>query len=93
MEDQTEAFKQGSKGVTTDAAVHYVDWGFRLKAIPIKLNVFHGTEDTMVPFKYDKHIAENVSNCTLHTIIGEGHLFPYKHLDKIFDLAKKEAGI
>ncbi len=93
MEDQTEAFKQGSKGVTTDAAVHYVDWGFRLKDIPVKLNVFHGTNDTMVPFEYGKHIAENAPNCILHTIKGEGHLFPYKHLDEIFDLAKKEAGI
>jgi len=90
MEDQTEAFKQGSKGVTTDAAVHYVDWGFRLKDIPIKLNVFHGTDDTMVPFEYGKHIAKNVPNCILHTIKGEGHLFPYKHLDEIFDLAKRK---
>ena len=51
MEDQTEAFKQGGKGVTTDAAVHYEDWGFMLKDIPVKLNVFHGTKDTMVPFE------------------------------------------
>ena len=93
MEDQTEAFKQGSKGVTTDAAVHYVDWGFRLKDIPAKLNVFHGTKDTMVPFEYGKHIAKNVKNCTLHAIENEGHLFPYRHLDEIFNIGKKEAGI
>lgn len=47
----------------------------------------------MVPFEYGKHIAENVPNCTLHTIEGEGHLFPYRHLDEIFDIARKEAGI
>jgi len=88
MKDQTEAFKQGSQGVTTDAAVHYVDWGFRLKDIPTKLDVFHGTDDTMVPFEYGKHIAENIPDCTLHTIKGEGHLFPYKHLNEIFNLAK-----
>jgi pimeloyl-ACP methyl ester carboxylesterase len=93
MEDHAEAFRQGSKGVTTDAAVHYVDWGFKLKDIPVKLNIFHGTEDSMVPFEYGKHIAKNVPNCTLHTIKGEGHLFPYKHTDKIFELVKKEAGI
>ena len=93
MEDQAEAFKQGSKGVTTDAAVHYVDWGFRLKDIPVKLNVFHGTNDTMVPFEYGKNIAENVPNCNLHAIKGEGHLFPYKHLNEIFNLAKQEIDI
>ncbi len=70
-----------------------VDWGFRLKDIPVKLNVFHGTKDTLVPFEYGKHIAENVPNCTLHAIEDEGHFFPYSHLYEIFDFAKKEAGM
>ena len=93
LEDQAEAFKQGSKGVTTDAAIHYVDWGFRLRDIPAMLNVFHGTRDTMVPFRYAQHIAENVPNCRLHIMEGEGHLFPYQHGAEIFKIAKKEAGI
>ena len=47
LEEQQEAFRQGSRGVTTDAAVHYVDWGFRLKEVPCRVHVFHGTEDCL----------------------------------------------
>ncbi|NCD35334.1 MAG: alpha/beta hydrolase [Spartobacteria bacterium] len=90
MLDQAEAFKQGANGVTVDAAVHYVDWGFKLKDITFPIHVFHGTKDTMVPFAYGEHLAENVPHCTLHPIQGEGHLFPYKHVEEIFEFAEKE---
>lgn len=92
LEEEREAFKNGSKGVTTDAAVHYVDWGFSLKDIKMKIHVFHGTEDTLVPVEYGKHIAENVPGCVLHLMVGEGHLFPFKHQDLIFDTADEECG-
>jgi len=92
MEEVREAFRQGSQGVTTDAAVHYVDWGFRLKEIPCKIHVFHGTEDCMVPVEYAHNIAENVPDCDLHILEGQGHLFPFKYLDLIFDTADKETG-
>jgi pimeloyl-ACP methyl ester carboxylesterase len=90
MKSQEEAFKQGSQGVTTDAAVHYVDWGFKFKEISFKLHVFHGTEDHLVPFEYGKNISEKVPNCELHRMEGEGHLFPYKYTKLIFDTADSE---
>ncbi len=90
IEDQKEAFKQGSKGVAVDAAVHYVDWGFRLEDIPCKLHVFHGTEDYLVPIEYAQNIAENTPNCELHILKGEGHLFPIKYQKLIFDTAESE---
>ena len=90
IEEGNEAFRQGGQGVTTDAAVHYVDWGFRLKEIPCKVHVFHGTEDHLVPFEYGKHLGENIPKCSLHVLEGEGHLFPYKYQDLIFDTADEE---
>ena len=90
IEDQKEAFKQGSKGVSVDAAIHYVDWGLRLKDIACKLHVFHGSEDYLVPIEYAQNIAENAPDCELHTLKGEGHLFPIKYQKLIFDTAESE---
>ncbi|MBN1911945.1 MAG: alpha/beta hydrolase [Pirellulales bacterium] len=87
---QAQAFKQGSRGATTDAAVHYVDWGFRLEEISARLHVFHGTEDRLVPLEYGRHLAQHVPDCELHVIEGEGHLLPYKYLSLIFDTADAE---
>lgn len=90
MESQAEAFRQGSQGVTSDAAVHYVDWGFRLEKISFNLHVFHGTEDHLVPLEFGQHISKNVPHCELHSLKGEGHLFPYKYMTLIFDTADAE---
>ena len=90
MESQAEAFRQGSQGVTSDAAVHYVDWGFKLEEISFNLHVFHGIEDHLVPLEFGQHISENVPNCELHIMKGEGHLFPYKYMTLIFDTADAE---
>lgn len=88
--DQKEAFIQGSRGVTVDAAVHYVDWGLHLSEIPSKLHVFHGTEDKLVPVAFGKHLAENVPDCEFHLLDKQGHLFPVNHQDLIFETAQSE---
>jgi pimeloyl-ACP methyl ester carboxylesterase len=88
--DQKEAMIQGGKGVAVDAAVHYIDWGFRLHDIPGKVHVFHGTDDTMVPVAFANHLAEKMPNCELHLLEKQGHLFPVNQQDLIFKTAQME---
>ena len=88
--DQREAMIQGGEGVTVDALVHYVDWGFRLEEIPIKVHVFHGTDDRAVPVAYAQHLAESIPHCELHLLEGEGHLFPAIHQDLILRTARAD---
>ncbi len=88
--DQHEAFKQGSKGPTRDAYLHLRDWGIKLEDIAFPINVFHGTDDYLVPIEYAYHLKEHVPDCRLHIWEGEGHLAPNDHLDEIFDLARRE---
>ena len=90
INDQLEAMIQGGKGIALDSAIHYLDWGFRLKEIQGKVIIMHGTEDNLVPPAYARHLAENIPDSDLHLLEGEGHLFPVTHQDLIFDLAKKE---
>lgn len=88
--DQKQAFLQGSRGVALDAAVHYLDWGFRLRDIPAKVHIFHGTQDHLVPVAFAKHLGANIPHCELHLFDGLGHLFPLDHQDLIFETATSE---
>ena len=90
LADQHEAVAQGSRGLALDSEVHYVDWGFSLKEITVKIHVFHGSEDGSVPLAYAEHLAENVPNCELHILEGQGHLFPEDHQELIFETALAE---
>lgn len=90
LADQKEAIIQGGKGVAVDAAVHYVDWGFRLQEITVKVHVFHGTNDNLVPVAFANHLAGRIPNCELHLLENKGHLFPVDHQDLIFETAQTE---
>lgn len=90
IRDQQEAAAQNARGLARDAAVHYEDWGFRLHQIPIRLHVFHGTEERNVPLAFSRHIAANVPDCRLHILEGQGHFFPVDHQEWIFETAKAE---
>jgi pimeloyl-ACP methyl ester carboxylesterase len=78
----------GLRGVTRDAAVHYLDWGFRLGDTPAKVHVFHGTEDRLVPVAFAKHLVGNIPRCELHLLEGQGYLFPLDQQDLIFESAR-----
>ena len=54
-----EAFAQGGRGVAVDSMIQYSDWGFRLADVRGKIQLFHGTEDQLVPFEFGRHIADN----------------------------------
>ena len=88
--DQQEALIQGGSGTAVDAAVHYVDWGFRLAEITGRVHIFHGTEDNLVPFQYAEHLATNIPGGVLHKLDGLGHLFPFDHQDEIFETGRSE---
>lgn len=90
IRDQKEAFAQGSRGTAVDAAVHYVDWGFRLSEIPCKVHVFHGSEDHLVPVAFAEHLGKNIPKCELHWLEKQGHLFPVDHQNLIFECAQRE---
>ncbi len=90
VEDQKEAFKKKSKGVTIDAFIHYKDWGYKIRDIETKVIIFHGSQDKYVPFKYSLHKKEQLQHCELHELKNQGHFFPINHQDLIFSTILNE---
>ena len=88
--DQREAMVQGGEGVAIDAAIHYLDWGFRLQDIAGKVIVLHGSDDRIVSPRFAQHLAENIPNCDFNMLDGLGHLFPWDNQDLIFQTAAAE---
>ena len=85
-----EAFAQGGRGVAVDSMIQYSDWGFRLADVRGKIQLFHGTEDQLVPFEFGRHIADNAPHCEFHALEGWGHFITLKAPDLIFETGRRE---
>ncbi len=85
-----EAFAQGGRGVAADTLIQYSDWGFRLADMRGRIQLFHGTEDRLVPFEFGRFIAEHAPHCAFHPLEGWGHFISLKAPDLIFETARRE---
>ncbi len=85
-----EAFAQGGRGVAVDTMIQYSDWGFRLADLRGRIDLFHGTEDTLVPFEFGRFIADRAPHCELHALEGWGHFITLKSPDLVFETARRE---
>ena len=85
-----EAFAQGGRGVAVDTMIQYSDWGFRLAELRGRIQLFHGTEDELVPFEFGRYIADRAPDCEFHVLEGWGHFITVKSPDLIFETARRE---
>lgn len=87
---QREGMAYGGRGAALDAALQFVDWGFRLADVPVKVHLFHGTADMAVPVEFAEHLARALPRAELHLLEGQGHYFPVMYQDVIFETAAAE---
>lgn len=73
-EDVGEAFRGGVRGPAYDALVQYRAWGFELRDVRVGIRMFHGTEDRFVPYELALWKKEQLEDCVLETMEGEGHV-------------------
>jgi pimeloyl-ACP methyl ester carboxylesterase len=78
-----EAFRQGAAGAAEDALMLYADWGFSLEEITFPITLYHGSADKFVPYSFAKYKEKHLSNPTLHTLNGKGHLTMCDEYDAI----------
>lgn len=82
-----EAFKQGSRGCAHDGGLLTRDWGFDVRNIDKKANVWlvHGDQDVIAPIYMAKWIDERMGGGMLRVLEGKTHFTIWKeYSEEIF---------
>jgi len=82
--DMAQAFLQGSKGMVSDIRILSEPWGYSLNEIKVPVQIWHGTEDTIVPINLARFMAENLLQAETHFIEGAGHFMALQYTKEIF---------
>lgn len=72
-----EAFRQGLRPFAEEVCLASRPWGFDLAQIRCPVDIWHGTEDTSTPLAMGRAMADRLTDCMLHILEGQGHLFAY----------------
>lgn len=72
--DVKESLRQGGKGVAQDDIIVCTPWGFDIKKVSTKFDLWQGVEDKNVPMNQAIYQSELLPNCELHLIKGKGHM-------------------
>jgi pimeloyl-ACP methyl ester carboxylesterase len=80
---ETEAFRQGLRGMAWDAHLIVRPWDFRLEQIRLPVHVWHGTADNSTPFAMAQYLVRSIPHATLHVLENEAHLLFFPHWEEI----------
>jgi len=69
-----EGLKPGDDGMRDDNLSQVKPWGFELSTIRSPVQVWHGGQDSFVPFSHGQWIAARVPGVESHLLPNEGHL-------------------
>jgi pimeloyl-ACP methyl ester carboxylesterase len=70
-----EGFRQGSEGVAHDDILINSEWGFELKSIKPRIDIWHGKLDVNVPIHSAYYLHEQIPNNRLFGLQDKGHFF------------------
>jgi len=70
-----EAFRSGARGPAWDWTLCARPWGFSLSDIGMKVNLWQGEMDNMVPPSMGRYQANTIPNCRAKFYSSEGHIF------------------
>lgn len=60
-------------GVSEDQHMIYIDWGFDLSDVTVKVNIWQGEMDKSTPMSHGEWLASRLNNSTLHRMPNQGH--------------------
>jgi len=79
-----EAFRCGSSGAACELLLYTRPWGFLLKDISLRVDLWHGEEDRSVPSTMGRYQARTIPKCRANFYPGEGHFsLAINHMEKI----------
>ena len=68
-----EAFKYGVSATVDEMRMYCNEWGFDCSKIAVPVELWHGTDDTLVPVQSARRLARKIPHCTEHYLEGKGH--------------------
>lgn len=68
-----ESFRKSARGFLKDAEIYRRPWGFNLSDVKAKVNLWHGSKDRNVSRSSAIRIANELPNCKINFMEGEGH--------------------
>jgi pimeloyl-ACP methyl ester carboxylesterase len=69
-----EAFRQGTAGAVRELRLFARPWDLALEAIAVRLDIWHGGQDRIVPPAMAEWLARKVPGAKLHLLPQEAHL-------------------
>jgi len=70
-----EGFRQGSEGVAHDDILVNTDWGFELKSIETRIDIWHGKLDVNVPIHAAQYLHGHIPHNRCYELTDKGHFF------------------
>jgi pimeloyl-ACP methyl ester carboxylesterase len=79
-----ESFRDGSQGAAYELLLLTRPWGFLLKDISVRVNLWHGEDDVSVPPSMGRYQARAIPNCRAVFRPREGHFsLVINHMEEI----------
>jgi pimeloyl-ACP methyl ester carboxylesterase len=69
-----DGLSQGPEGFIDDALSDTQPWGFGFDSIQVPVQLWHGTDDRLVPISHAKWLAAHLPRAEIHLEPGEGHI-------------------
>jgi pimeloyl-ACP methyl ester carboxylesterase len=79
-----DAVRGGARGARQDLVLYTRDWSIPLERIELRMDVWHGEEDGIVPLSHSRWYASHLRNAQIHYLPKEGHYsLPMRHAEEI----------
>jgi pimeloyl-ACP methyl ester carboxylesterase len=83
-----EGLRNGSGPLAEDRALLFRPWGFPLSEVRQRVEIWHGTQDWMVPVSLGRMLSAMLPDCSAHWLSGEGHFLVFDHAEEIYAALK-----
>ncbi|MBA2253982.1 MAG: alpha/beta hydrolase [Chloroflexi bacterium] len=77
IENASEVYRQGGRGMYDEGRILTGPWGFRPESVRAEVHLWHGDLDDTVPAEMGRHLARTIPGCRASFYPTEGHHLLY----------------
>lgn len=74
IENQSQAYRQGTRGLATDARLYLQPWGFDPSQVRVPIELWFGERDETLSPVMGRYFADKLRGATSTHVSGEGHM-------------------